>query len=48
MLNHETFTKIILSRCNFLYKIREKRIAKHSIIDVNIWQIITENAENYG
>ena len=40
--------KIMLSRCNFLYKIREKRISKHSIIDANIWQIITENAENYG
>ena len=39
---------IILSRCNFLYKTREKRISKHSIIDANIWQIITENAENCG
>ena len=39
---------IILFRCNFLYKIREKRISKHSIIDANIWQIITENAENCG
>lgn len=38
---------IILSRFHFLYKIRGKIIYKHSIIDGNIWQIITENAENY-